>query len=342
VTPLDRRLLTKFWHLVAHRRDLDEPGDYLRFEWGLGELVLFNDQGTVIAFDNICPHRGARFFTEDSGTGRVICPYHGWSYRSGAVRVPLATTFGSEQLNGLDLKHYQISWCGDFLFVAVTPEQTLAEQLAASTDLLREVSLGIENCNDSYRIAFKSNWRVAVENALEGYHVGSVHPQTLAPLGLMDDRTDWFGLNVSYKAKITNERVLKGLEAMGRFFDPSNAYRGYWTVYLFPFAMISSTFGYSYAVQNYWPSKMPNRSHFSTRLMGRKVRAGYKGAVESFFQSSAAINRQIFDEDHAICARVSPDYDLNAGTRIFAPREERVAWLHSILAQQARLTTGPD
>ena len=342
MTPLDSRLLTRFWHLVAHRRDLFEPGDYLRLDWGLGDLVLFNDQGTVIAFDNICPHRGARFFLDNAGTGRVVCPYHGWAYRGGELRVPLAKTFDAGQLAGLDLKHYQISWCGDFLFVAAAPEMTVAEQLGDHFDALRTISLDIGACRDDYRMGFESNWRVAVENALEVDHVNAIHPQTLAVLDLKQTQMAKSGNNFIYTADISNGRVLKGLEAMGRFFDPSTAYRGYWTVYIFPFAMLSSTFGYSYALQNYWPSKTPNRSHFSTRLMGRKVRAGYEGAVESFFLSSAAINRQIFDEDHAICARVSPDYDLTTDKRIFAPSEERVAWLHTILAQQARLTTGPD
>jgi hypothetical protein len=56
-----------------------------------------------------------------------------------------------------------------------------------------------------------------------------------------------------------------------------------------------------------------------------------KAAVEAFLDSSARVNRQIFDEDHAICARVSPFYDLTSPDRIFAPGEERVARLHAVL-----------
>ena len=337
MTPRDSRLLTRFWHLVAHRRDLMEPGDYLRIDWGIGELALFNDQGTVIAFDNLCPHRGTRIFIDNAGKGRLVCPYHGWSYRNGELRVPLAKTFDAGQLGGLDLKHYQISWCGDFLFVAVDPEMVLIEQLGSHFDTLQTLSREIEGCRDDYRIDFKSSWRVAVENALEVYHVNAIHPQTLAQLELSETQMLRSGNNFIYTADVTNRRVRKGLETLQRFFDPSDAYKGYWTIYLFPFAMLSSTFGYSYALQNYWPSKAPNRSYFSTRLMGRRARKGYEGAVESFFQSTAAINRQIFDEDHAICARVSPDYDLTSDKRIFAPSEERVAWLHTILTEQSLL-----
>ena len=56
---------------------------------------------------------------------------------------------------------------------------------------------------------------------------------------------------------------------------------------------------------------------------------GYSAAVDAFLDSSARVNRQVFDEAHAICAR--PLYDLTAPDRIFAPGEERVARLHATL-----------
>jgi len=331
LSALDQTLLTKFWHLVAHRSELAESGTFLRLEWALGDLVLHNDEGDIIAFDNLCPHRGTRFFVEDHGVGRAICPYHGWSYRGGQLRVPQAKTFEPGALDGVGLRRFQTAWCGDFLFVGVAPARSLESQLAGAFAPLAEASGRIAGRRDFNAFEFQANWRVAVENALEGYHVNPIHPQTLAPLGLKDDATIYDGPNTTYQAEITDSRTLRGLKTMSRFFEVDGAYPGYWTIYVFPFAMLSSTFGYSYSLQTFLPSRTPGRSHFCSRQLAGRIREGYGAAVDAFLDSSARVNRQIFDEDHAICARVSPLYDLTAPNRIFAPDEERVARLHAVL-----------
>ncbi len=337
MTPLDLRLLTRFWHLVGHRRDLAETGDYVRIDWGIGEVVLFNDNGSILAFDNICPHRGARFFTDDVGRGRVICPYHGLSYRGGELRVPQTKSIGESGSDRLNLNFYRTSWCGDFLFVAVNPEESLSEQLLGSFEILKSISHRIVIGYDDYRFEFKSNWRVAVENALEGDHVNFVHPHTLAPLTLVDDQTVQIGRNIIYTAQVGDSRRDKSLRAMGRFFDDPDAYQGYWSAFVFPFAMISSTFGYSYALQNYWPSGQSDRSYFLTRMYKSKTKPRFEKAVEDFFSSSALVNRRIFDEDHAICSRVSKLFALDQPGRKFLETEGRIAALHETLLKQTKV-----
>lgn len=336
MTPLDTQLLDGFWHLVAHRSELAEPGAWLRLDWALGDLVLHNDEGEIVAFDNVCPHRGARFFVGDHGVGRAVCPYHGWSYRGGEMRVPLAKTYPPGTLEGARLRRYPTAWCGDFLFVGVSPRQDLASQLAGAFAPLAEASRRIAGRRDVNAFPFQCDWRVAVENALESDHVNPIHPQTLAPLGLKDDATVFDGPNTTYAAHITDSRTLRGLKTLGRFFDVDGAYPGYWTIYVFPFAMVSSTFGYSYSLQTFLPSARPNLTHFCSRQLAGRVKPGYETAVAAFLDSSARVNRQIFDEDHAICARVSPHYDLAAPDRIFSPTEDRVARLHAVLTAIAQ------
>ena len=328
---LAERLTYGFWHLVAHRSELADAGDYLRLDWPLGELVLFNDQGAVVAFDNLCPHRGARYFTEDAGNGRIACPYHGWAFRGGELRIPLKQTFDAAEIASARLNTYRTDWCGDFLFAALAPEQSLAEQLAEASEALAAISRQIAGRHDFNAFEWKSDWRVAVENALESYHVNPIHPDTLAPLGLIDDETTYPAANAIYTARIGDERTRKGLERMRRFFDIDHAYDGYWTIHVFPFAMVSSTFGYSYSLQTFFPARVAGRTWFTSRLLTSKTRPGAEGVLDAFFDSSARVNRQVFEEDHAICARVSPLYDMARPGRFFAQSEARVRRLWSVL-----------
>lgn len=332
VDALTDRLVRDCWHLVAHRCEVARPGDYLRLDWPLGELVLFNDEGAIVAFDNLCPHRGARFFVEHAGEGRIACPYHGWGFRDGALRIPLKSTFDPAEIASAALNRYQVAWCGDFLFAAVAPAQPLADQLDAVAPVLEAVSRQIADRRDLNAFPWRSNWRVAVENALEGYHVNAIHPQTLAPLALEDDETAYSGGNSIYTARIGDERTRKGLERMRRFFDIDHAYDGYWTVHVFPFAMLSSTYGYSYSLQTFLPAAQPDETWFTSRLLAARAKPGAEGVLNGFFDSSAALNRQVFEEDHAICARVSPLYDMTKAGRFFARSEDRVRRLHAVLA----------
>ena len=333
--PLERRLVSDFWHLVAHRAELAEPGAWLRLDWPDGDLALFNDEGEIIAFDNVCPHRGARYFVGDHGVGRVVCPYHGWAYRAGQLRVAQRSNFDESELAGVGLRRFQTAWCGDFLFVGVTPVASLEDQLSDSFADLEAASRRIAARHDFNAFTFQANWRVGVENALEAYHVNPIHPETLGLLGLVDDRIDYQARNIGWSARIGAHRTAKSLAVMKRFFEGADAYEGYWSLYVFPFAMVSSTFGYSYALQTYFPSRDTSRSHFCSRLLTARVKEGAQGAVAAFFDSSARINRQIFDEDHAICARVSPVYDMTRTDRVFARSEERVRRLHEMLSALA-------
>jgi len=329
---LSDTLIRDYWHLVAHRSELARPGDYVRLDWPLGELALFNDEGAVIAFDNLCPHRGARYLVEDAGSGRIACPYHGWGFRDGELRIPLRQTFEAAEIAEARLNTYRTAWCGDFLFVGLAPVSALDDQLGEMEQTLIAVSRQITARRDFNAFVWRSHWRVAVENALEGYHVSAIHPQTLAPLGLTDDETVFTGGGSIYTAKIGDARIAKGLERMKRFFDIDHAYDGYWTAHVFPFAMLSSTFGYSYSMQIFFPAAEDGRTRFTSRLLTASTRPGSEAVLDGFFDSTARVNRQVFDEDHAICARVSPLYDMAKTDRYFAQSELRVRRLHGFLA----------
>ncbi|MBI5517806.1 MAG: Rieske 2Fe-2S domain-containing protein [Deltaproteobacteria bacterium] len=44
------------------------------------ELVLFRAGGSVGCLPDRCPHRGMRLSLGTTEAGRLVCPYHGWSY----------------------------------------------------------------------------------------------------------------------------------------------------------------------------------------------------------------------------------------------------------------------
>jgi phenylpropionate dioxygenase-like ring-hydroxylating dioxygenase large terminal subunit len=301
-------LRRRYWHLITHRCQVDKPGDYLRLEWFNDEIVVFNDQGTIFVFDNICPHRGARIFDAADGNKILRCGYHGWAFRNGRFHAPFPSEFAPEDLARAKFNTFETAWCGGFLFASEDPDMTLQEQLGGLGPLLEQVSESIAAPHSLYSFTWQSDWRIALENALEEYHtaVGLIHPGSFGRIKPGDGSNELFGKNSVYRCIFRDGRTVRQLERLRRLFDLKMQHPGYMSIYLFPFAMIGSTYGYSYAIQHFTPGRTTDECHFSSRMFSSRLREGANaGVLASFFDSSAQLNRQVFDEDHAICRRVS-------------------------------------
>jgi phenylpropionate dioxygenase-like ring-hydroxylating dioxygenase large terminal subunit len=294
------------WHLICHRSEVARPNDFLRLSWFGEDVTVFNDSGEVIAFDNLCPHRGTRFFVDDFGNAPALCPYHGWRLREGAIHVPRKEKFSEIDLSKVRLNAFCVAWVGDFLFVSVAPRQSIEEQLGGAAGILESISRDIAGRFDFNAYPFECNWRVALENALEPYHIDMVHSSSLGSLKLDDGTNQFFGHNAMWEAPVTQSRTAKQLQSFDRLFRLQAQRQSYLNLYIFPFAMLSSTYGYSYSLQNFFPTSEAHRTQFYSRLLVSHARdIASAAALQSFFESTAAMNRKVFEEDHIICRRVS-------------------------------------
>jgi len=335
---LSRHLWETYWHLVCHRAELPAPGDYLRLPVLAEEIVVFNDQGDLLAFDNRCPHRGTRIFAGSHGNGPATCPYHGWTYCAGRMIIPRVSQFDGLDANKVDLNRWKTAWIGDFLFVGKAPAADIEMQLGDTKALLEDIAFGVDRRIDVNAFEFQTEWPLAVENALEPDHVSLIHPDSLGLLELQEGENHFFGENSVWYAPVGNARMSRQLGALKRLFQLDYQYEGYMSLYLFPFTMLSSTFGYSYSLQNFFPSTTRGVTHFSSRLLAMTTRGGVdRQLLESFFASTAQVNRRIFDEDHSICKRV-PLETWTAEPPRYAARSE-AKLLHFRGACRKHLTT---
>ncbi|ATF85855.1 aromatic ring-hydroxylating oxygenase subunit alpha [Burkholderia gladioli] len=305
----DRELVARHWQLLGHRRELPADGDFVRFDSAAGEIVVFNDGGELVAFDNRCPHRGARLYVEDSGNQAASCAYHGWTYRQGQLIIPGRERFRHCRIEQAALNRYALDWCGDFLFVGMRPATDLSTQLGEFEQLVADISFNIDRRVDLNRYDYGCYWPLAVENALEPYHIGAVHPGTLGTLALDDGENRFHGANSAWFAPLGAARQRNQLAKLRRLFAIDFQYEGYLSLYLFPFTMISSTYGYSYSLQHFLPAGGgADLARFTSRLYAAPtVGAQADAIVEPFLASTTRLNRQVFEEDHAICRRLPRD-----------------------------------
>lgn len=314
----EHHLWEEHWHLICHRSEVLEPYAFLKLDIFNEEIVVFNDGNDIVAFDNRCPHRGAKIFNSIFGKQRWVCPYHGWSFLKGKFFIPQYETFRESDPKQAQLNRYRTEWVGEFLFVAKSPRLRIDQQLGAVLPTLIEISKSIGDQRDINSYQYQSNWKVAVENALDQYHVPLVHEKTLSRLKLGPANDEFIGSNNISRAEICDERAARKLRSIRKIFDLNVSIDGYIAIYIFPYTFLTSTFGYSYSLQQFYPSVGDNKSFFTSRFYtGRLAEKTSPNSLDAFFASSIELNHRVFEEDAAICARIPYDsWSLNSGAYV--------------------------
>ncbi len=334
-------LVDSYWHPVCLKNEIPNNNDFIRFDVLDFELIVYNDNGHIVIFDNVCPHRGARFFLDDSGTEAIRCKYHGWGYANGKLNVANTKSFTQCDIGAADLNKFKVGFCGEFVFFAINPARSLEEQLGNRIyGSLMKISSQLGSRGDLNRYVFQSDWAVALENALEPYHIPLVHVDTLSTLRLTQGENVFLGENSIWSSHIGNEKMDKRLKSMKKYFSVDGAFEGYSSIFIFPFAMLSSTYGFSYSLQNFFPSLKNDQTFFTSRLYpALATESGYQEIVDTFTQSTARINRQIFDEDHQVCKRVSGRSWSSKPPKYFSDLEQKVLHFRKSCSKWASLLT---
>ncbi len=176
------RILRPSWQIVCHINSIPQPGDFVTLEMGTDSVVAVRtSQGDIRAFHNVCRHRGARIL-EGAGScpGAITCPYHGWSYKlSGELLgVPSRETFPDLDRAQHGLKPVRTSILFGFVFVCLAgdppPLQSLWGEFLQDfapyrfEEMVPLAPIYIEH--------WDVDWKVAMDNYLESYHVPIGHP----------------------------------------------------------------------------------------------------------------------------------------------------------------------
>jgi len=177
-----QRVLMPSWQIACHVSMVAKPGDYFTFDLGSESILILRDQaGAIRAFHNVCRHRAARLL--DGGgkcAGAITCPYHGWSYGlDGCLRaVTLKETFPGLDRDTLGLRPVKSDVMMGFVFVCLTGEPTPLRDIwgAFLPDFAPYRFEDMVPLAPLYFEDWDVDWKVAMDNYLESYHVTIGHP----------------------------------------------------------------------------------------------------------------------------------------------------------------------
>ena len=176
------------WAGLAVAADVPEPGDAKPVEFlGVPLLLMRGKDNVVRVFQNICRHRGMILVEEARKIeGAIRCPYHSWCYnhKGGLVSTPHVggaghNTHDAIDKNELGLTEIRSHIWQDVVFVNINGNAPAFEEVHA--ELIERWSEFdgklVHGGADSYfTLDVKTNWKLAVENYCESYHLPWVHP----------------------------------------------------------------------------------------------------------------------------------------------------------------------
>lgn len=176
------------WAGVGFAKDVPETGDAKPVNFlGMPLLLVRDEDGGVNVYQNTCRHRGMILVEEPQKIrGAIRCPYHSWCYTlKGALRTtphvggPGRSIHADIKRDELGLIRIRSYVWQDVVFVNIDGKAPAFE--VANQHLLErwkefDQPLYHGGAGASFTLSLDTNWKLAVENYCESYHLPWVHP----------------------------------------------------------------------------------------------------------------------------------------------------------------------
>lgn len=186
-----RVIFDRCWLYLGHVSEVAKPGQFVTRSVGGRNLIFNRDaSGRVNAFMNTCPHRGATVCRDRAGTAKNFqCFYHGWVFGADGTlkdqpgKDSYCEGFNAEGGGNLVPAPRHEEYRG-FHFVAFEKDivdlPTYLGNAREYIDLVVDQSAsGMAIVGGSQEYSLRANWKLLVENSIDGYHASTTHASYL-------------------------------------------------------------------------------------------------------------------------------------------------------------------
>ncbi|NBD28480.1 MAG: Rieske 2Fe-2S domain-containing protein [Alphaproteobacteria bacterium] len=336
-------LLMSTWAGLAVTADVPEAGDAVPMEFlGMPLLLIRDKEGEVRVFQNICRHRGMVLVPEPRKIeGAIRCPYHSWCYSTEGRLVSTPHVGGPghnthEAINKEDLGLIEVPshvW-REVVFINVDGSAPPFEEVHA--DLIErwkehDKPLYHGGADSTFMLDVGTNWKLAVENYCESYHLPWVHPGLNSYSRLEDHynievsgRYSGQGTLVYRQLRGVNEEVFPDFEGLSEKWDEGGEY-----VALYPNVLLGVQRDHAFAIVLEPVAQDRTREHIHLFYATPKTDEGMRA-------KNATLWKTVFEEDIGVCegmqkGRSAPGFD---GGRFSPAMDSPTHCFHDWVAQR--------
>jgi choline monooxygenase len=245
------RIFRRTWQLVGSlnqccgevsgkKRTISEPETYFTAEVSGEPVVVVRDKaGTLRAFSNVCRHRAGPI-AQGSGCRNVFnCGYHGWTYTLDGRLIGTPEIDGVEFFDRSTMGMVPVR-CGTWeQFIFVNFDQagpSLAEFLGNIPQLASEFSFEGLSLAERRDYLVNCNWKVYVDNYLEGYHIPIVHAGLMKEIDYPRYRCETFRYHSQQLGPV---KPAKSGDTHDRVYTPGDGLKDALYFWVFPSLMLN-------------------------------------------------------------------------------------------------------
>jgi choline monooxygenase len=221
-------------------RTIADPETYFTTEVaGEPVLIVRDKQGDLRAFSNVCRHRAGPIALGSGCKNVLRCQYHGWTYTLDGRLIGTPDVEGVEFFDRSTMGMFPLrleTW-EKFIFVNFDRE---AEPLSTYLGDIPQQARGFQfdglHLVERRDYVIACNWKVYVDNYLEGYHIPIAHPGLMREIDYSQYRTDTFRFHSQQFAPI---RAMKADDTSGRAYAPGTGLQEALYLWIFPNLMLN-------------------------------------------------------------------------------------------------------
>jgi choline monooxygenase len=343
------RLLRSLPSVFIPSAAIPNPGDHAeRVCFGTPLCAVRGNDGHARVFRNACRHRGMALVEGSGCSHALVCRYHGWTYRldGSLAHVPHPDAFpdlnfstrGLVEVTGAEVD-------GLIIIGAVDPNAGQSPLRGCAEDALAALSDGspwrdklvpAERLVSENSVVLQINWKVLIEQFLEGYHIRATHHETFFALQYDDlNVVETFGPNSRITFPFRNiERLRNRPESLWTI-----ERRATFIYQLFPNAMLA-TFPDQVIFAVVDPMDVDHSRLTTYSLSTPEIAEAVTSAVAAHGAAATTLLQRGALEDNEMSAGVQRGLCAGANAFVeFGRHESAIGHFHGALDQRLALLT---
>ncbi|MDA7638835.1 aromatic ring-hydroxylating dioxygenase subunit alpha [Candidatus Pelagibacter sp.] len=251
------RIFKDKWSVIGVGSSVPNVGDTQPYNLlGIPLIILRDKERKVRVFHNVCSHRGFKLLDKPCSLKNVLrCPYHSWSYdfngklvatpHIGGLNIHETEKFDKSSSN---LKEVRTKVWMDIIFVNLNGDELEFDEYIKPLEerwskfISKEDQKLLKHSKDHgyFSLDVKSNWKFAIENYCESYHLPWIHPE-LNKVSNISNHYHIQGLPNRFAGQGTNkyDQPVKGNQSFDNFPNwPKDLSKKAEYIALFPNVMI--------------------------------------------------------------------------------------------------------
>lgn len=179
-----KSIFARSWQYVGDTSIIEKENQVYPFTFMEGildePLILTQSDSTIHCLSNVCTHRGKILVEESCILKKIICGYHGRSFKNNGEMLHMPQFEAAENFPTScdNLPNITIKDLFGLMFTSLDPEFSFKELIEPILNKISFLPLDTlkYSPDQSKTYSVKANWALYCDNYLEGFHVPFVHP----------------------------------------------------------------------------------------------------------------------------------------------------------------------